>query len=135
MKKLIVIIMVVMASQAYAQKPALIVSDKDGWMKISEVSVNFKTDKDEIVVLGADKFKSLKFKVTQGAIDLHDLEVYYSDGTKEDIQVRTPIVENQESKVIDLKGKEQELKKVVFVYHTLKDSSSDKAHVELYGLK
>ena len=135
MKKLIMILLVVAGTQVFAQKPAVVVSDKAGWMKISEVSVNFETDKDEIVVLGADRFKSLKFKVTQGAIDLHDLEVYYSDGTKEDIKVRTPIMENAESKVIDLKGSSSELKKVVFVYHTVKGSSSDKAHVELYGMK
>jgi hypothetical protein len=126
---------VTLMGAAYAQKPAVMVSDKDGWHKISETSVNFKTDRDEIVVMGADKFKALKFKVTQGAIDLQDLEVIYSEGDKEDIQVRTPIAEGGESRVIDLKGYERELKKVVFVYKTLKGSSSDKAHVELYGKK
>lgn len=120
---------------SYAQKPEVILNDKEGWHKISETTVNFKSDKDEILVMGADKFKSLKFKVTQGAIDLQDLEVYYAEGDKEDIQVRTPIKENSESRVIDLKGSERELKKVVFIYRTLKGSSTDKAHVELFGLK
>jgi hypothetical protein len=135
MKNLIVILLICVVGTASAQKPAVMLNNKAGWHKISETSVNFKKDTDEIVVLGADKFKAIKFKVTQGAIHLLDLKVYYSEGDAEDIQVRMDIAENTESRQIDLKGTTRELKKVVFVYHTVKSSSTDKAHLELYGLK
>jgi hypothetical protein len=135
MKKTIIIMLFALVTNVYAQKPAVSLDEKAGWHKISETTVGFKTEKDEIVVMGADKFKALKFKVTEGAIDLQDLEVHYSEGDKEDIQVRTPILEGGESRVIDLKGYARDLKKVVFVYRTIKDASKDRAHVELYGLK
>lgn len=135
MKKVIVILFMSIGAAVYAQKPAIITDNKAGWHKISETTVDFQKEKDEILVLGKDRFKSLKFKVTEGAIELYDLEVHYSEGDQEDIQVRTPLAEGAESRVIDLKGKSRELKKVVFIYHTIKGSSKDKAHVELYGLK
>jgi hypothetical protein len=135
MKKLIVIMLLCASKLIQAQSPAIVTSDKAGWHKISERTVDFKTDKDEIAVIGADKFKSLKFKVTDGAIDLQSLEVYYSEGDVEKIPVMTPVAEGKESKVIDLKGSERELKKVVFVYRTLKGTTKDKAHVELWGMK
>ena len=135
MKKLILILLVCAFGAVSAQKPAVMIDKDAGWHKISETTVNFKTETDEIVVLGADRFKAIKFKVTDGAIDLQDLKVYYSEGDVEDVQVRTPIAEGKESRQIDLKGSSRELKKVVFVYRTLKDTSKDKAHVELYGLK
>ena len=138
MKKNLIILFVSILgfSAAYAQKPAIMVSEKDGWHKISETTVNFNNDKDEIIIMGADKFKALKFKVTDGAINLIDLEVYYSEGDKEDIKVNSPVAEGKESRVIDLKGNDRDLKKVVFVYGNLKDDAKkDKAHVELYGLK
>src|ERR1041384_3719719 len=74
-----------------AQEPAVIVSDKAGWNKIGETTADFTKDRDEIVVMGADRFASIKFKVTDAPIDLQDLEIYYETGDKQDVQVRTPI--------------------------------------------
>jgi hypothetical protein len=135
MKKLIVVLLLCAFGIAKAQKPAVMVDKDAGWHKISETSVNFSKDTDEIVVLGADKFKAIKFKVTDGAIHLLDLKVYYEEGDAEDVKVAMDIPEGTMSRQIDLKGSTRELKKVVFVYHSVKGSTKDKAHVELYGMK
>ena len=135
MKKLIVILLVCAFGIAKAQKPAVMLDNDPGWHKISETTVNFTKDQDEILVLGADKFKAIKFKVTDGAIHMLDLKVYYSEGDAEDIKVAMDIAEGSMSRQIDLKGTTRELKKVVFAYHTVKGSTKDKAHVELYGMK
>jgi hypothetical protein len=66
-------------SIATGQKPAVMADEKTGWQKIGEATVNFKTDKDNIVVLGKDRFRAIKFKVMDAAIDLQDLEVYYEN--------------------------------------------------------
>ncbi len=118
-----------------AQNPAVITSDKTGWHKIGETTVDFSKDRDEIAVVGADRFASIKFKVTDAPIDLQDLEVYYESGDKQDVQVRTPINSGGESRVIDLNGGERALKKIVFIYKTLPNHAGEKAHVEIYGLK
>ena len=120
---------------AGAQQPAVMMSDKAGWHKIGETTADFKSEKDELVVLGADKFKSIKIKVTDAPIHIANLEVYYESGDNESIMLKSDFKAGGESRVIDLKGKDRDLKKVVFVYNTVPNSKDDKAHVELYGMK
>ena len=143
MKKLLIVLLIpAFMSAVYAQKPsvtdkkpAVVVSDKAGWHKIGETTANFKTDRDELIVLGADKFKSIKIKVTDAPIHISNLEVYYESGDKEDIILKSDFKAGGESRVVDLKGNSRDLKKVVFVYNTVPNAKSEKAHVELYGLK
>lgn len=118
-----------------AQKASVIVNDKTGWHKIAETTVNFEKEKDEILVLGADRFASIKFKVTEAPVELKKLEVYYESGDKQEINVNKTILMDRESGNIDLNGGERNLKKVVFHYHTVPNTADKKAHLELWGLK
>lgn len=136
MKKiLLVMFTLICVTGAYAQKPAVVTDKAAGWQKIGETKASFETDRDELVVLGADRFKSIRLHVTDASLNLLDLEVYYETGDKEDIAVRQEIRAGGETRVIDLKGKDRELKKVVFIYKTVPNSAKDKAKVELWGLK
>ena len=138
MKKTLLIILLAVAGsygKMIAQAPAVMTSDKSGWHKIAERTVDFVKDRDEVLVVGADRFASIRFKVTDAPIDLQDLEVHYESGDKQVIQVRTPILSGKESRVIDLNGGERSLKKIVFVYKTLPNRKDKNAHVEIWGLK
>ena len=121
---------------ASAQTPAVVVSDAAGWHKIGEKTVDFKMERDEIAVMGADRFSTLKFKVTEAAIELVSLEITYESGDKQDVTVNQAIKTPGESRTIDLKGgSERSIKKIIFVYKTLPNSKDEKAHVEIWGLK
>lgn len=122
-------------SLSHAQSPAVISSDKTGWHKIGETTVNFKRDRDEIKIIGADRFSAIQFKVEDAPIDLISLEVYYESGDKQDIAVNSPIPARGQSRVIDLNGRERRLDKIVFVYKTLPNRKDEKAEVEIWGLK
>jgi len=137
MKKTFMILAVTLLSVSFAvaQKVEVLTSNKPGWHKIGETHVDFKSDKDKIIVLGADKFKSILLKVTDAPIHLEDLQVFYDNDTQEDISIRADFQKNSESRVIDLKGGDRKLKKVVFVYRTVPNAKVDKAHVELWGMK
>jgi hypothetical protein len=138
MKKLVTIILIAILGNfgtAFAQKPAVILSDKTGWHRIGKVTVDFAKDKDQIDVLGANRFAKIKFKVEKEPIDLISLEVYFDSGDKQDIVVNSKIKEAGESQVIDIKGGERSLKKIVFVYKTLPNRKDKKAKVEVWGLK
>ena len=138
MKKVVIIAMMALAATcnvALAQQPAVIVSDKTGWHKIGETNVKFEKETDEIVVMGADRFASIKFKIEEAPIDLISLEIYYESGDKQNIQINTPVKAPGESRIIDLNGGERSLKKIVFKYKTLPNRKDVKAHVEVYGLK
>jgi len=137
MKKAILMLLVMVATQVSvlkAQTPGVVVSTKPGWHKIGETTASFKMENESIVVLGADKFKSIKLKVTDAAVNIISLDVYYESGAMEQIPVKSELKAGSETRDIALKG-DRELKKVVFTYKTVANSDKDKAHVELYGLK
>ncbi|MEO8150968.1 MAG: hypothetical protein ABI723_25265 [Bacteroidia bacterium] len=139
MKKTLIIILLAIAGSygiASAQTPKVIMNDKTGWHKIGETTVNFKTEKDVITVLGADRFASIKFKVTDAAIHLVSLEIFFENGDTQPVTINSAINANGESRVIDLiNGSERSIKKIEFMYKTVPNSRDEKAHVEIWGLK
>jgi allophanate hydrolase subunit 1 len=137
MKRIILAMLLLFTTVAtvQAQTAAVITSDKTGWQKIAETSVSFDKEKDEIMVLGADRFAFIRFKVTEAPIELIKLEVYYESGDQQDINVNKMIAKDKESQVIDLNGGERRLKKVVFYYKTVPNSADKRAHMGLWGMK
>lgn len=77
MKKLVLVLLLV-ANYAtmMAQTPKIVTTDKDGWHKIGETIVDFKNETDQIMVLGANRFASIKMKVTEAPILLVSFDVY-----------------------------------------------------------
>ena len=138
MKMLLLLLMLVSAGiieKATAQIPAVVLNDKNGWHKIGNTTVSFKNDHDEILILGSNRFVSIKFKVTDAPIDLENLEIYFRSGDKQVVQFRMSFEAPGESRVIDLNGGERTVKKIVFKYRTLPNYKDVKAHVEVWGLK
>jgi len=139
MKKTMIIMLLIIAGSigiASAQTPAVMISDAAGWHKIGERTVDFKKDRDEISVIGSDRFATIKFKVTEAAIDLISLEIFYESGDNQNVKINQTVKTPGESRVIDLKGgAERSIKKIVFVYKTLPNSKDEKARVEIWGLK
>ena len=141
MKKIILILLLAFSpalfiNSVYAQKPGVVTSDKAGWHKIGEVTADFKTDRDEIMVMGADKYKAIKLKATDAPIHITDMKVMYEGaGGTEDISVKNEFKAGGESRVINLKHSDVSIKNVSFMYHTVPNAKNEKAHVELWGLK
>ncbi len=140
MKKVMIIAIALFAvigvvNSSYAQTPGVVTSNSAGWHKIGEVKASFKMENESISVIGADRFKSIKLKVTDAPINIENIRVFYENGESEELNVRSELKAGAETRVIDLKGSSQELKKIVFTYKTLPNAKEDKAHVELYGLK
>jgi len=118
-----------------AQQPAVVISDKTGWHKIGETKVDFTKDRDEVVVMGSDKFASIKFKIEDAPIEITDIEIYYESGDNQKVKLGTAIKAPGESRVVNLNGGERSLKKIVFMYKTIPNYKDKKAHVEIYGDK
>ncbi|TPG33938.1 DUF2541 family protein [Flavobacterium pectinovorum] len=123
-------------SKALAQKPAVVLSDKQGWHKIGENTVSFNTDKDEIMVIGANKFSSLQLKVTNAPVNLKSFDIYFDKGDKQSVSVSQNIKDPGETRVVKLEGGgERVVRKVILTYNTATGNSGKKAHVEIWGLK
>lgn len=136
-KMLVILIMIAAQATAWAQKPKIVTSDKPGWTKIAETTVDFKTESDELLVIGNNRFDSLKFTVEDAAISLVSLDIYFDKGGQQSVNVGKEIKSAGESEVIKLSGNtERKVTKVVFRYKTVGTAGNDKkATVKLWGLK
>lgn len=136
MKKLAVLAMLVIANCTgmFAQTD-VVISDKDGWHKLGETTVDFKTDKDEISVIGADRFGYIKFKVEDATIHLVAFDIYFESGDKQSVKIGKEIKHPGNSRSVEIVGGERRIKKVTFVYKTVPNNKDKKAHVELWGMK
>src|SRR3954463_12391126 len=89
---------------ASAQKPAVVASDKTGWHKIGETTVNFQNDRDEVDVLMANRFASLKFKVDDAPIDISSIDVIFEEGDSQTISTLLSTKNaGEETREVDLK--------------------------------
>jgi hypothetical protein len=136
MKKLVLALLLI-ASHAtvMAQTPKVVLSDKDGWHKIGETTVDFKHEKDHIMVVGANRFAAVQIKVTDAPIHFISMDIHFDNGEMQTIPIGEEIKIAGETKSINLGG-EKIIKKVTFSYKTIGVKNKDKkAHVELWGLK
>jgi len=137
MKKLVVLFVALVAfSQlAKAQDAGIVASNKPGWHKIGEVKADFTRENESIMVLGKDKFKSIKLKVDEAPVTISNVVVVYEDEKTQEIPITGSIQMGGESKVYNLKDTGKEIKKVTFTYKSQANAKDKKAHIELYGLK
>jgi hypothetical protein len=135
MKKTLLVFALVSFIQSSGQKPAVVIGDKEGWHKIAETIVNYKTDTDSILVVGADRFTHIKFKIKEAPIKLVSMTIKFDNGEIQNATLGGEIRVEGESNVIALSGGERDLDKVTFVYSTLAAGNNKRARVELWGLK
>ena len=138
MKKSIVMLfalLLAVVTYTFAQEPAIVASDKPGWHKIGEVKADFKMDSESIAVLGKDQFKAIKLKVTDAAMNIQKVTVFFESGSTQEIPVNGVLKAGVETGEYKLQSPTEEIKKVTFTYKSEPNASNEKAHVELYGLK
>jgi DNA gyrase/topoisomerase IV subunit B len=137
MKKIIFLLIasIVTLSALHAQKPEVITKNKAGWQKIGDAKVDFKSDKDKFILIGKDKYKSLQIKVKDAPVLIESVQVEYEGDIKEEIELSAALKTGSESRIIELKNSNTEIKNVTFIYRTIPDSDDKKAELELWGLK
>lgn len=118
-------IIIFLLSSAFVQPPR--------WEYLGLRKVNKSFDRDEIAVTGFEgSFNALKLQVKYRAISMYDMKVHYRNGSVEDIKLRLHIPAGGESRVIDLRGGNRVITKVVFRYETKVDRGK-RAEVRLFG--
>ena len=96
--------------------------------------VNFKGDFDTIpVTLFEGTFRAIRIDVDGSALEMWDIDVYFSNGGHEDFNTRLNFAEGSWSRRIDLRGGARGIKKVTFKYKS-KNVRTGRATVKLYGI-
>lgn len=135
MRKIVIGVLTLMGATAYAQKPAVVVTNEPGWQKIGDITASFKKTDESIVVLGADEFTAIKFKVTDAPINIERVQVFYESGDMEQINAARELKKGEETRSFSLKYPGRDIKKVAFTYRTVANAKGEKAELVLYGLK
>lgn len=118
-----------------AQKAVVVSNDETGWQKIGETKVDFSKERDDVVILGADKFAKIKLRVTDAPVEFFEVEIFFENGKSQVVSIKTLIKKSGETRVIDLDGGERNLKVVILKYKTIPNYKEVNAHVEIWGKK
>lgn len=106
-----------------------VVPSPTAWMVMGSRTVNYGTDYDVITNGSPDTwFTGIYIKVTDAPIKINDMKVYFDNGDKFDVSIRSMIKENGHSRTIELPGGQRKITKVEFSYETL---GSKRGHAEL----
>jgi hypothetical protein len=104
------------------------------WELLGAKKINKSYDRDVISVTATEgTFNALRFKVKYRPVTIYDMKVHYGNGRVEDIKVRYHVQAGGESRIINLRGRDRVIKKVVFRYET-KTLSGRRAEIRLFGL-
>jgi hypothetical protein len=133
MKKIVLALLILASNAAMAQTPKVVVDDTEGWHKIGETTVNFKKETDKVMIVGANRFRSIKIKVTDAPIRLESFTIVPEHGDDQVVQVGQEFKTPGETKTVDF-GKEKSIKRVEFKYKTLGDGDT-RGKVEVWGYK
>ncbi len=103
------------------------------WERLGTRMVNYDLDRDEIpVTLAEGTFNSVKLVVNRSPIHIHRFVIHFSNGGTQEVWVRNRIPKGDATRVIDLKGGNRGIKKVVFWYDTGK-LARGRAIIELWA--
>ncbi|HMV10715.1 MAG TPA: DUF2541 family protein [Cyclobacteriaceae bacterium] len=106
----------------------------EDWQQLGTHVVDYMLDYDVIpVTYKKGTFTTLKFRVTDGNINMHRCMITYENGDKQEIEIKHQFTANSE-KVVDLKGNNRIIEKITFWYDT-KNASARKAVIEAWGKK
>src|ERR1043166_9752869 len=98
MKKTLIILMLALAGNIGMTSAQVVLSDKTGWHKIGSKTLDFDKTKVEMMVVGADKFASLRFKVEDAPVTISGIDIYFEDGGTQHMNLNESLKASKEEK-------------------------------------
>jgi len=111
--------------------PAKVVAQ---WSFIGDKIAAYGTDRDVLHVTGNDAYRQVKIRVTNAPLHIIDMDIYFDNGEKMNVELKNKFRQGDESRVIDLPGGMRHLKKIEFLYETI-GFRKGKARVAVWGFK
>jgi hypothetical protein len=110
------------------------------WQELGAVNVNFTVNHDDIVLVGQAEYRSLKFKVQDGPVNILNMNVIYQNGKIDQFNLKYQIPAGGESRVIDLKADNlktgvRKIRRVTIWYQTDSLTQQGAPKVTLWGMK
>src|SRR5262245_48460692 len=105
------------------------------WVYLGQTTVNGQRDFDRIGIgRNEGRFQSIQLRVSGAPVEVQRVVVNYSNGTREEVEVRDRIPAEGRTRAIDLRGGERAISSVDFRYSIANWSRRSLPRVSLYGL-
>ncbi|HQZ97006.1 MAG TPA: DUF2541 family protein [Pyrinomonadaceae bacterium] len=106
------------------------------WENLGSKEVKDRSEQDTWHITAAKgQFKKIKFAVSRRQVRFYRCEVTYTNGEKDNIEIRNLIRAGGETRAIDLKGNDRYISKVDIWYEAATPGRGARSTVTLYGLK
>jgi hypothetical protein len=102
------------------------------WKYIGDKWAAFGADRDVLRLGARDEFRQIKIKVTDGPLHIADMDIYFDNGEKMNVELKNNFRAGQESRIIDLPGGVRRLDKIEFKYSTI-GRGKGRARVAVWG--
>ncbi|MFV0376059.1 MAG: hypothetical protein ACK5JD_02010 [Mangrovibacterium sp.] len=112
--------------------------EKDGWVKLATKTAGYKSDKDEVQLMGKDhRVDKIKLTCTQGTVKLKNIHIKMSDGAEKDFDPKIGVLNSGMSTMnFDLPGKDSKLKEMYLEYDAVGNVlMTKKGKIEVWGKK
>ncbi|MGA9378380.1 MAG: hypothetical protein WBV73_06380 [Phormidium sp.] len=104
----------------------------NGWEFLGQRSVRLVTDRDVIPVNSRREYARIKLEVKETGIEIFNMTVTLRNGRTLNVPLRQFIGKNQQSRAIDLPGRDRSIRYVTLIYRS-RPGSTERAIVKLYG--
>jgi len=110
------------------------------WQELGTLIVKDTVNHDDIVLVGQAEYRSLKFKVQDGPVNILNMSVIYQNGKVDQFNLKYQVPAGGESRVIDLKTDNlktgvRKIRRVTIWYQTDSLANQGTAKVTLLGMK
>lgn len=97
--------------------PALAARGQNAWTVLGSLHVKDRVERD-VLHLEHRKgtFDKIRLKAVGSGVQFRSLKIHYENGSVQDVRLRSVIPAGKTSRVIDLKGGQRAIEKIVFVY-------------------
>jgi hypothetical protein len=112
--------------------------DREGrWERLGCEDVGRRTDYDEIRVGRREgRFSAIRLEAQGNDVSILDLKVVYTNGAPDDIQVRSDIREGEQTRPLDLRGRDRSIDRIELVSKKdFRGRGRGRARVCVYGLE
>ena len=106
------------------------------WQSLGTKEVKDRSEQDTWHITAAKgEFRKIKFTVGGRQVRFYRCEVTYSNGEKDNIEIKNNIRAGGETRAIDLKGKDRYISKVDIWYEAVTARRGVRSSVTLWGFK
>ena len=103
------------------------------WIHLGDKHVDGKSDHDKISIGRKEgSFRQLQIRVEKAPVNFQRVVVHFGNGADEELQFRELIATGEQTRAIDLRGRNRIIKSVEFWYEKV-NWGKDRPTVRLYG--